>query len=48
MKKKIRILLKLSWSFDGGEYTGNINRKKKLGVLQDDRCPLCDKCYRRD
>ena len=31
MKKKITILSKLSWSFDGGEYTGNINIKKKLG-----------------
>ena len=48
MKKKITILSKLSWSFDGGEYTGNINRKTKLGVLQADRCPLCEKCYRRD
>ena len=33
---------------DGGELTGNINKKKKPGVLQAYRCPLCDKCYRRE
>ena len=33
---------------DGGEVTININRKKKSDVLQAYRCPLCDKCYRRD
>ena len=33
---------------DGGELTGNINKKKKLGVLQAYRCSLCGKCYRRD
>ena len=33
---------------DSGELTGNINRKKKPGVLQAYRCPLCDKCYRRE
>ena len=33
---------------DGGELTRNINEKKKSGVLQAFRCPLCDKCFRRD
>ena len=33
---------------DGGELTRNINKKKKPGVLQAYRCPLCDKCFRRD
>ena len=33
---------------DGRELTGNINKKKKPGVLQAYRCPLCDKCYRRE
>ena len=33
---------------DSGELTGNINKKKKPGVLQAYRCPLCDKCYRRE
>ena len=33
---------------DGGEATGNINKKKKPGVLQAYRYPLCDKCYRRE
>ena len=33
---------------DSGELTGNINKKKKAGVLQAYRCPLCDKCYRRE
>ena len=33
---------------DGGEVTINIDRKKKSDVLQAYRCPLCDKCYRRD
>ena len=32
---------------DVRELTGNINKKKKLGVLQTYRCPLCHKCYRR-
>ena len=31
---------------DGAELTRNINKKKKPGVLQAYRCPLCDKCYR--
>ena len=31
--------------FDGGELTRNINEKKKPGVLQAHRCPLCDKCF---
>ena len=31
----------------GGELTRNINQKKKPGVLQACRCPLCDKCYCR-
>ena len=30
---------------DGRELTGNIN---KPGALQTYRCPLCDKCYRRE
>ena len=29
---------------DGGELTGNINKKKKPGVLRAYRCPLIDKC----
>ena len=33
---------------DGGELTGNINKKKKPGVLQAYRCPLCVKCSRRE
>ena len=33
---------------DGGELTRNINEKKKPGVLQTYRCPLCDKCFRRE
>ena len=33
---------------DGGEPTGNIKKKKKPGVLQAYRNPLCDKCYRRE
>ena len=33
---------------DGGELTGHINKKKKPGVLQTYRCPLCDKCHRRE
>ena len=33
---------------DGGELTRNINQKKKPDVLQACRCPLCDKCYRRE
>ena len=33
---------------DGGELTGNINKQKKPGVLQAYRCPVCDKCYRRE
>ena len=33
---------------EGGVLTGNINKKKKPGVLQAYRCPLCDKCYRRE
>ena len=32
---------------DGGELTKNINEKKKPWVLQAYRCPLCDKCFRR-
>ena len=31
---------------DGGDLTRNNNQKKKSGVLQACRCPLCDKCYR--
>ena len=29
---------------DGRELTGNINKKKKPGVLQAYRCPFCDRC----
>ena len=31
-----------------GEFTRNINQKKKPGVLQACRCPLCDKCFWRE
>ena len=31
-----------------GELTGNISQKKKSDVLQAYRCPLCDKCCRRE
>ena len=34
--------------FDGEELTRNINQKKKPDVLQAYRCPLCDKCCRRE
>ena len=30
---------------DGRDLTRNINQKKKPGVLQACRCPLCEKCY---
>ena len=33
---------------DGGGITRNVNQKKKPGVLQACRCPLCKKCYRRE
>ena len=33
---------------DGGELTRKINENKKPGVLQACRCPLCDKCVRRE
>ena len=33
---------------DSGELTRNIDQKKKPDVLQACRCPLCDKCYRRE
>ena len=33
---------------DGLELTRNINVKKKPGVLQAYRCPLCNKCFRRN
>ena len=33
---------------DGGELAKNINEKKNPDVLQACRCPLCDKCYRRE
>ena len=33
---------------DGGELTGNINKKKKPAVLQAYRCPLYGKCFRRE
>ena len=33
---------------DGGELNRIINEKKKSGVLQTYRCPLCDKCFMRE
>ena len=33
---------------DGRELTRNIDHKKKPGVLQACRCPLCEKYYRRE
>ena len=33
---------------DGRELTGNVNKKKRPGVLQAYRYPLCDKCYRTE
>ena len=33
---------------EGRELTRNINKQKKPGVLQAYRCPLCDKCYRKE
>ena len=33
---------------DGGELTGNINKQNEPGILQAYRCPICDKCYRRE
>ena len=33
---------------DGVELTRNINKKKKPDVLQANRRPVCDKCYRQD
>ena len=33
---------------DGGELARNINKKKKSGVSQANRCPFCDKCFRQD
>ena len=32
----------------GGELTRHINEKKKAGVLQTYRFPLCDKCFMRE
>ena len=32
----------------GGESTRNINEKKKPGVIQTCRCPLCDKRFMRE
>ena len=32
----------------GRELTRHINEKKKPGVLQTCRCPLCDKCFMRE
>ena len=32
----------------GGDLTRHINEKKKPGVLQTYRCPLCDKCFMRE
>ena len=33
---------------DEGQLTRNINRKKKSDNLQAYRCPIYDKCHRRD
>ena len=33
---------------DGGKLNRIINEKKKSGVLQTYRCPLCDKCFMRE
>ena len=33
---------------DGGKLDKNVTQKKRPGVLQTFRCPLCDKCYRRE
>ena len=33
---------------DDGELTRNINKKKKPGVLQPCRYPLCERFYRRE
>ena len=33
---------------DGGELARNINKKNNLGALQAYRCPLCNKCFRRE
>ena len=33
---------------DSEEFTRNIYKKKKPGVFQAYRCPLCDKFYRRE
>ena len=33
---------------DGGELAINNDGKEKSDVLQAYRCPLCDKCYKRD
>ena len=33
---------------DDGELTRNINKKKKPGVLQACRYPLCERFYRRE
>ena len=43
----LRIVLIHKVFVNGGELTRNIYKKKKRGVLQSDKCPLCDKCYRR-
>ena len=33
---------------DGGQLTRNNNRKEKSEVLRAYRCPIFDKCYKRD
>ena len=33
---------------NGEKLTRNINKQKKSGVLLAYRCPLCDKCYRKE
>ena len=41
------LIQKLTEFANGGELTRTINEKKKPGVLQAYRCPLCDKCFWR-
>lgn len=43
-----RKLRNLQVVFDGGELTKIVNKNGKPGVLQTYRCPLCEKCYRRE
>ena len=40
--------MKNVWVVDSEELTINTDKNKKPDVLQVFRCPLCDKCYRRE